>query len=367
MTTCPFMMTWVVSDLLLNPGAEFQVGPFGEHCFAIRCWNKDREVSPTGVVSTKNACAVVQCDYRVTKAMSRALNIARDAITPVPSPGEIWRDSLNCVQEQYRQDRARADANHLEALRTPPDVLCDLYEKVTSEMRNATVDFLRVLRWRHVKRFSISVEQLYHPFWRDSQDNQWRRLPAPLPQPDQFLGIEVGMSSPQWFVDEVSKFLQSGRRPSLSFDMVCSARKIATNSPRRSLVEAVQALELGVKETVSCMSPKADWLIAELPSPPISRLIQEYLPRLIESDTTRDAYSHYVGVRHENLKKVVNIRNRIVHSPGSLNVDCEHALMACDVCGDLLYIMDYARGESWAHDVAWSREALNLLYEIKRG
>ena len=65
--------------------------------------------------------------------------------------------------------------------------------------------------------------------------------------------------------------------------------------------------EWAVKERVSVSRPDTAWLLRELSSPPIHKMIKQYLPSLGLLDAT------VAGEHHKNIERAFNARNSIVH------------------------------------------------------
>ncbi len=128
---------------------------------------------------------------------------------------------------------------------------------------------------------------------------------------------------------------------------------VAANAdPRTAVVLAVTAVEVELKRLVSAVVPEAEWLITNLPAPPIVRIIEEYLP-LISRTPGRPAPPKKLL---QVLRKGVKLRNDSVHvgpgaasswlSPGGVSAETVKEVMAA--ASDLLWLFDWYRGHDWA-------------------
>lgn len=113
-------------------------------------------------------------------------------------------------------------------------------------------------------------------------------------------------------------------------------------NPRAALMIAVAALENAVKETISCLAPDATWLVRNLPSPPIERLLIDYLPKLPIKREHIALGETMVGL----VKDAVSARNRLVHVGSTVEYDFVRRVV--DGFGHILYLLDAYCGHSWA-------------------
>jgi len=114
-------------------------------------------------------------------------------------------------------------------------------------------------------------------------------------------------------------------------------------SPRSAMLLGVAALEVGIKQFISAAVPDSTWLVEEAPSPPIERMLKEYLPRLPpQGKAPPDDVLKIV-------RTAVQARNRVVHS-GKANFSYETLEASLATIRDLLWKLDAERGFAWATD-----------------
>lgn len=117
--------------------------------------------------------------------------------------------------------------------------------------------------------------------------------------------------------------------------------------PRSALVIGVAAAEVGFKKLVGTLVPHAQWLVDEIQTPSLSKMLSKYLPTL-------PVKARFVGktlrppkVLLRQLDKAVERRNKLVHAgepPPSLD-ELEEMLRAVN---DFLWICDVYQGHDWA-------------------
>lgn len=124
-----------------------------------------------------------------------------------------------------------------------------------------------------------------------------------------------------------------------------------TADPRTSVILAVTAVEVELKRIVSASVPKSDWLVTNLPSPPIVRILVEYLPTIVDIPPGLKVPESLVS----SLRKAVRLRNDFVHggaesatgwmAPEMLG---ERTAAILETTSDLLWLFDAYRGHLWA-------------------
>jgi hypothetical protein len=78
-------------------------------------------------------------------------------------------------------------------------------------------------------------------------------------------------------------------------------------SSRSSIVFSVLAIEIAIKEVIARLSPQSTWLIDNLNSPPIEKILKEFIPILLKVDTQFDPELLLI------LRKVIFNRNQVIH------------------------------------------------------
>ncbi len=80
-------------------------------------------------------------------------------------------------------------------------------------------------------------------------------------------------------------------------------------SPRLQLMILVAAAEWAVKSRIVAVKPDLEWVLTKLPSPPILKLVREYLPTILPAFNE----AAFGSEDRRNLKDAVEWRNRMVH------------------------------------------------------
>src|ERR1700683_178212 len=124
------------------------------------------------------------------------------------------------------------------------------------------------------------------------------------------------------------------------------------------------AAETGFKQFCSILAPDASWLIENVPSPPIVKMLEEYLPLL---NTKHKIYGHTLPPPEpltEVLKKGVQLRNGIVHGKHAI-LKKETIEEILNAIRDLLYLLDYYNGHVWAWEHVNGKYLVQLVETAK--
>lgn len=211
------------------------------------------------------------------------------------------------------------------------------------ELRDYLVSTIRVLRWRCL------VEGRPNPFahvrFEWSFDGlKWRYVPTSTS-----LHVELQRNvhfSPKALA-EIEKLVSEGRSEPLGHELLREAQHLRSSTPRSSLLTAVAAAEVGFKECVADLVPQAKWLILKVPSPPLTKMLKEYLPNLAGRRLIKGLVSpppkHVMRVLHEAVEK----RNEVIHQ-GAASLTSDDLVVVLDAVSDLLFLLDYYRGQEWA-------------------
>jgi hypothetical protein len=146
--------------------------------------------------------------------------------------------------------------------------------------------------------------------------------------------------------DAVQQLVGVGAYEPIAHQLLREARDISMANPRSAVMIAVAGVEAGFKGLVASLVPGAAWLVEKVPSPPIEKMLKEYLPLLPVRtiDGCADAPPKYARTL---LHNAVEERNRISHL-GRGSIDHQALLDTLDAIQDTLYLFDFYEGHDWA-------------------
>jgi hypothetical protein len=125
-----------------------------------------------------------------------------------------------------------------------------------------------------------------------------------------------------------------------------------SQNPRSALVIGIAAAEVGFKECITQLSPETRWLIENIQTPPIDKMLSRYWPELPKMPLINKRKLKIPKPLLKSLKEAIEERNKIVHRGAlrSKRPDVERLLKSIR---ELLLIFDCARGHFWASE--WMR------------
>ncbi|HHE9409934.1 TPA: hypothetical protein ACPGZZ_000807 [Haemophilus influenzae] len=74
------------------------------------------------------------------------------------------------------------------------------------------------------------------------------------------------------------------------------------------------ALETGIKTHISKLSPDTEWLLENLPSPPIDKIFKNYIPLLYEKCGRAIEFQKELKSLTKQIKDIIEVRNKIAHT-----------------------------------------------------
>jgi len=168
--------------------------------------------------------------------------------------------------------------------------------------KNAIERLYKVIRWK----YSIGRDKVaYHSeslFW--SLDAvKWREI-VRCPAIEHVYATVYNETN--FDAAMIKEILERGESEPIFLEILREANSISQENLESGFVIAVSALEVAVKYLIKNHIPKTEWLMDEIPSPPIQRIITDYFPMLIPG--------FQISKEEENkLKSIVAKRNKILH------------------------------------------------------
>lgn len=236
------------------------------------------------------------------------------------------------------------------------DLLADFFDKYRALSWSRAARVIQTLRWRCGVVGPLHPASTYGTFC-SVDGTEWH--PFPPEKPGAATIRVVLQRDASIIVREVVELATQEVRWPIGYEMLAEALGHHF-SPRSAIVIGVGALEVAVKEFISFHVPKAAWLTANSPSPPITKIIKEYLPTLIKRHPCPPRSTLSI------LHKAIELRNKIAHR-GEETPDREEASAILDAVKDTIWLLEYCKG----FDRAWEfispgiqREYLVEFHEI---
>lgn len=210
---------------------------------------------------------------------------------------------------------------------------------VDSGLRDLAQKFITTLRWyqaasgRHNPFAHVSSE------W--SEDGAtWYTLPSTISSRAEVLqGVDTRFAV-------LAEILSEGDEP-FAHELIREARDLTRSAPRSALLIAMSAIETGLKHYVAYLVPNADSLLEKMPSPSPLTLLQEVIPAIHRSKEIHSQQIPLDSEARDYFRKWLAQRNQIAHG-NKKTVDGNDILEFITFATDILYVLDYHRGHTWA-------------------
>ncbi|MDA2916392.1 hypothetical protein MYX64_06070 [Nitrospinae bacterium AH_259_B05_G02_I21] len=288
-------------------------------------------------------------DYAVCTAMSqqepspeiRAM-FASLAESRLPQGSDLEKASNMWADHAFEPD-GRIKESHGVPFEILPQSFRSFVEQAKGELYDFLTRTVQVLRWRGAAKgphspFSVSG-------WGWSFDGQlWKPVPSVI---QVFWEAISPLRATGEVCVQVERLVTEGATEPIGHELYREAWEQRHQNPRSSLVIGMAAAEVGFKQCVSTLVPDAKWLVEEAPSPPLVRMLQEYLPQLPAKCMIQGEVLQPPDEVMDALKKGQNLRNKVAHVgiPAPAYGTLEKVLLAVH---DLLWILDYYCGHDWA-------------------
>ncbi len=224
-----------------------------------------------------------------------------------------------------------------------PSSVQDLVDQAYKELVKFINQVVGTVCWRHAQKAPIYSYKVDRMMWSmDGKD--WRMAPVDFVLSD----YRPAYLHQNFVIDTVNSINNDQTEP-LGHELFREAWIQKDTNPRSSLVIGVSALETGVKDLIIYLVPEADWLIKNLSSPPIYRIIKEYLPNLPVKLKVNDKVVRPSDAIVETIRNWSNKRNNLVHGKEQeiKAIELKEFLL---LVGDILYLCDFYRGFDWAYE-----------------
>jgi hypothetical protein len=224
----------------------------------------------------------------------------------------------------------------------PKDDVDRVYEEadiILTPLRASSLRLVRLLRWRAGLDFqALTVYRDYLSL----DGNSWLSLSTARSATLVLTQIVPAMSE-EITKEIIDQYETIGDEP-LAHQLFNDAWNLRYTNPRASLVVAVAAAEVGLKKVIGLIVPDAQWLLEEIPAPPIGKMLRKYIPTL-------KVKSHITGKEIippskliEKLEDAAKARNKIVHV-GEKAPENKERIEMLEAIHDFLWICDMYGGQ----------------------
>ena len=135
-----------------------------------------------------------------------------------------------------------------------------------------------------------------------------------------------------------------------------------SDNPRSALIMGTVALETAIKRYISKLLPETAWLLDNVQSPPVFRILRDYIPDL-PAETSIDVTVAIPIALRTRIQGGIEVRNKITHTgeiPENSQASKEYQKYRHNfgnalyyfllAVRDVVWLLDYYGGEEWALD-----------------
>jgi hypothetical protein len=228
-----------------------------------------------------------------------------------------------------------------------PRYLGDFLDEVRGDLQSQARRMFELVTWvtdagmRHHRPLSTGVMEF------SLQDGSWVRAPAYGPGKPIGLRTDWGIDLDRIDWNNLVEFAAEGRSAPVGHSLIREAHSLMKEAPRSAVVLAAAAAETAVKEAITRLAPDAAFLVDQVQSPPIPKLVNSYLPQL--KSRGEDPARLMPVPKHiaHSLTWLFNTRNQVVHNRRQAHFFPNLVEAILDV-EDLIWILDYHGGQPWA-------------------
>lgn len=224
-----------------------------------------------------------------------------------------------------------------------PDYFKSFVNTVTNDLISAIKRTVRLLRWR------FNIKSPYRPFKFFETEysfdgDEWFKMPGGSPR-FMFESISVPHITDSKR-DVIVDLFDKGFDEPLGFELLLEAKELESSNPRLSIILSIVALETGIKDFIYSKEPATKWLLENLQSPPILKIIKEYIPIYYKNRLKKGETFLLPKEYTQTLKKSVTIRNQIVHG-ASPNFSDYTVCCLLEITKSLLLFFEFLKGNNW--------------------
>lgn len=159
----------------------------------------------------------------------------------------------------------------------------------------------------------------------------------------------------------VENLIKLQSKQPLYHDLFREAWQNQRENPRSAIVMGIAAAETGFKTALTDLNPSVSWIVENLQSPPLDRMLRDYMAQLPARNKINGVVRRPPKKVISTIKKGIELRNKLVHGREE-PLRTEDVRSILEAVRDLLYMLDYYRGHDWAMERI-SPEVASVLNE----
>ena len=164
-----------------------------------------------------------------------------------------------------------------------PNPFISFTEKIDKKLSDCARKSISYLRWRYAQEGPPAPISTRGLSWSNDDGKNWHPLPGSysirsVTPPSSVLKLE------NISIDELKESIRLGIEEPVYHELLREAKELKHKSARSSILVSISAAEIAVKEVLYKLVPNSQWLIENIQSPPIVRMIKEYFPQIVPEE-----------------------------------------------------------------------------------
>jgi len=171
---------------------------------------------------------------------------------------------------------------------------------------------------------------------------------SPLHEAPKVIDMQFPFGLTDNIKDDIVNLIKNGHQAPVHHELYREAWEQRNENPRSSLVIGISSLEVAIQATIGTLAPDASWLAENTASPPVIKILTEYIPKLPAKNTIKNKVMPPPKSIIDDIKKGVFTRNQIIHL-GKTPPENDSLIKLLNSIRDVIWLLDYYRGYEWAY------------------
>lgn len=341
-----FRMAFLAQEMCVHPDDKVHFKQVGKHAVSV-------DITNVGTIDGYKwwTSPSSRCTGTAYWQMPRKAYALYEAISATEVPDTIDPETLSLSEDMWNRSPFPVFRSDV------PAFLTTAIAEVEREIKRVVSQVVGLTRWRCNRPGPVELHSLGPHEWSMDGSNWSPNVCRPASSLHA-AGPDLVLSQAR--LADIEELLQNDKEEPVYQSLLREAESLLESNPRSAIAIGTTAAEVAIKALVSKLAPQTGWLIENLPSPPIVKIVKEYLPQLLSSDAPQ-----FDEQLIQELTTAVSLRNKLVHG-GNTSLEISKARSTFIVLRDIVWLCDYFSGATWAANRVSSRvrTSMNLLSSV---
>ena len=145
------------------------------------------------------------------------------------------------------------------------------------------------------------------------------------------------------------QMIQDGLEEPISYNIFRQAKSSFHQQPSSTLLLSYLAAEIAIKDLICIKIPDANWLVMNLQSPPLEKILSEFFHVLPDTKRIFGESWKMPSLFLIEVRKFTSQRNELTHQ-GAMKDIKGNALRAMQIANNIIWLCEILKGHEWARD-----------------